>query len=193
MNEQRDVNYLQGIAENDYPTLNRIYQESLPEVIKYIRKNSGSADDARDVFQEAILVIFRKVKDQKLVLTTTFHQYLFTVCRRMWLAKLKKKKRAPLTSAKEEDFAFEEQYEEAFLKTRKWRLFNQKFAQLSEECQRVLKMMFNGLSNKEIAQKTGYSEEYAKRKRYRCKGTLSELIKNDPEYFPIKKAESDGP
>lgn len=182
MQGQATVDYLKGIAENDFAVLQRIYRESLPEVIRYVQRNSGTTDDAKDVFQEAILIIFRKASEKELALTTHFHFYLFSICKRLWLKKLKKnwKKEVPFEEVME--FSVEEDIAEQFLKTRKWILFNKKFQQLSEECRKALKMLFNGHSSKEIAEAMGYTEDYAKRKKYKCKLQLVELIKKDPEY-----------
>lgn len=79
--------YLSGIANNDFSLLQKVYEQSLPEVIRYVKKNSGTLDDAKDVFQEGIMVIFKKVKEDRLVLTTSFHVFLFMVCKRIWFKK----------------------------------------------------------------------------------------------------------
>lgn len=174
--------YLRGIAENDYSVLQKIYQESLPEVIKYVRRNSGTQEDAKDVFQEGILAIYNKVKTNDLELTTSFHNFLFMVCKRLWLKKIKKNSKIEVTSDDLSAFSIEDDYEEQNIKTQKWRLFNQKFQELAEECRKVLQMLFNGKSGKEIADAMNYSEEYAKRKKYKCKKGLAELIKKDTAY-----------
>jgi hypothetical protein len=62
--------YLRGIKENDLPILKKIYNESLPGVVKYVRRNSGTLDDAKDIFQEGILIIYKKVMAGSLELTT---------------------------------------------------------------------------------------------------------------------------
>ncbi len=185
MDESTNVRYLKGIAENDYLVLQEIYKESLPEVVKYVKQNSGTLDDAKDVFQEGILAIYKKVVCNNLVLTTPFHVFLFIVCKRMWLKKIKRRSLKEVPFEHEEVFGFEDDYDEAFLKSRKWALFNKKFKQLAEECQKVLKMLFDKRSSKEIAEVMGYSEDYAKRKKYKCKISLAELIKSDPEYHYI--------
>jgi len=174
--------YLKGIADNDLSILNRIYQDSLPEVIKYVKRNSGTLDDAKDVFQEGILVIFKKVKAETLTLTTDFHVFLFMVCKRIWLKKIKRNSKKEVTLDEVREFSIEEDLDEGFIKTRKWNLFNKQFKLLAEECRKVLKMLFNGASGKEIAQAMGYTEEYAKRKKYKCKLSLTNLIKKDSEY-----------
>lgn len=182
MQRKAKVDYLKGIAENDFATLQNIYQKSLPEVVKYVKKNSGTAEDAKDVFQEAILIIFQKVSKGELVLTTRFHVYLFSICKRLWLKKLKKNWRKEVPFSEGTAFIFEENFEELFLKSQKWALFHKKFQQLSAECQKALQMLFNGHSSIEIAEALGYTEDYAKRKKYKCKLQLAKLIKEDPEY-----------
>ena len=174
--------YLQGIADNDFSILQTIYRESLPHVVRYIQKNSGTQDDAKDVFQEGILVVFRKIQKGQLELTSTFHAFLFGICKRIWLKKLKRMGR-PITSLDEAStLTIEEDLAEDFVRTRKWQLFNRKFQSLSEECRNVLQFLFNGQSGKAIAESMGYTEEYAKRKKYKCKMQLAKLIKSDPEF-----------
>lgn len=177
-----NTTYLKGIVENDYSVLQKIYQESLPEVIKYVQRNSGTQDDAKDVFQEGILAIYNKVKTNDLELTTSFHNFLFMICKRIWLKKIRKSGKIEVTSDELSEYSIEDDSEEQFIKTQKWRLFNQKFQELAEECRKVLQMLFNGKSGKEIAETMNYSEEYAKRKKYKCKKGLAELIKKDKAY-----------
>lgn len=118
MGLQPEVDYLKGVAENDLAVLQLIYRESLPEVIKFVRKNSGTADDAKDVFQEAILIIFRKLSNEELELTTRFHLYLFSICKRIWLKKLRNNRNREVPFAAEKEYGFEEHLEEQFLKSR---------------------------------------------------------------------------
>lgn len=182
MDTTTNTEYLEGIANNDFAILQQIYKHSLPEVIRYIKKNSGTVEDAKDVFQEGILAIFKKVGEDRLVLTTPFHAFLFMVCKRIWLKKLKRNGNKEVPFEGNWEFSFEEDFEEAMLKSQKWALFNQKFAELTIECQQVLKMLFNKNSSLEIADKMGYTEDYAKRKKYKCKLSLTNLIKKDSTY-----------
>ena len=185
LNKPANSEYLDGIIQNDFSTLQRIYQESLPEVIKYVKKNSGTLEDAKDVFQEGILVVFNKVKANELELTTRFPVFLFMVCKRIWLRKLRKPyKETGLEKGM--DIEIEENLEEKFIKSQKWKLFNTKFQLLAKECQTVLRLFFNGSSSKEIAEAMGYSEEYAKRKKYKCKSSLAASIQQDPVFNTLK-------
>lgn len=177
-----ETDYLKGIVENDYTVLQQIYKESLPEVAKYVKRNSGTFEDAKDVFQEGILIVFRKVRENTLELTTSLHNYLFSVCRNIWLRKLKRKGNKEVNIDEMTELGFEEDLDADFIKSRKWKLFNMKFKMLAEECRKVLQMLFDGIAGKEIAARMGYTEDYAKRKKYKCKNGLAALIKKDPEY-----------
>lgn len=187
MNVTLNNELVRGIVENDLTILKRIYSESLPEVIKYVKRNSGTEDDGKDVFQEGVIVIFRKASAGDLELTTSFHNFLFTICKRIWLKKLRKTtgKEVPFDQVLE--YSDEDDLDEAILKSQKWELFNKRFMDLSEECRQVLKMLFNKVSGKEIAEKMGYTEDYAKRKKYKCKQSLADLIKSDPNYQQLTK------
>ena len=187
MNKKKNQKLLKGIVENDFEVLEAIYRECLPRVRQYVLRNNGSVADAKDVFQEGVVVIFKKVTKDELVLTTDFENFLFLVCKRIWLKKLKKNERLEVTLAPEKELGYEVDYEADLLQTRKWKLFNQKFTLLTDECQRVLKMLFAGQSSKAIANEMGYTEEYAKRKKYRCKKSLIELITTDKEYTHLKE------
>ena len=187
MNVTLNNELVRGIVENDLTILKRIYKESLPEVIKYVKRNSGTEDDGKDVFQEGIIVIFQKASEGSLELTTSFHNFLFTVCKRIWLKKLRKRTGQKVPFDEVLEYMDEDDLEAAFLKSQKWELFNKRFMDLSEECRQVLKMLFNKVSGKEIAEKMGYTEDYAKRKKYKCKQSLADLIKSDPNYKQLTK------
>ena len=58
---------LEGIRLHDSDTLEYIYKKFYPSVKAFVNSNSGNDDDARDIFQEAIIVIYRKVNDESFV------------------------------------------------------------------------------------------------------------------------------
>ncbi len=58
---------LNGILRNDNVILQYIYKNFYYKVNLYVKKNSGDNEDANDVFQEAVIVIYRKLKANELV------------------------------------------------------------------------------------------------------------------------------
>jgi len=177
------IDYLKGIKENDFSILNKIYNDFGPSIVNYIKKNSGTLEDAKDVLQEGLMVIYKKLNENNLELSSTFEAYLYGVCRFVWLNKLKKKSKKEVTNQGFDTLTIEQQLlEDKLIESRRRILFQKKFEELTEECKTVLQLSFNGNSGKEIAALTGYAEDYVKRKKYKCKEKLVRLIKADSEY-----------
>jgi len=53
---------LQGLACNDKKTVETIYRENYTMVQSLIINNNGTADDAKDIFQEAMIVLYEKAR-----------------------------------------------------------------------------------------------------------------------------------
>ena len=83
---------LEGLKNHDNEVLNFIYRKYFPEIRFFVIKNSGTDEDAQDVFQEAIIIIYKKLRDGVLDLTCSFKTYLYSVCRIVWLKQLEKRK-----------------------------------------------------------------------------------------------------
>ena len=57
-----DQQLLKGIMNADRNAVKRIYDLILPSIIHWVKENNGSESDARDIFQEALIALFRKVE-----------------------------------------------------------------------------------------------------------------------------------
>jgi len=183
---------LEGIRLHDSDTLEYIYKKFYPSVKAFVNNNSGNDDDARDVFQEAIVVIFRKVNDESFAITCSFKTYVYAIVKNLWLKELEKRKTSGVTLKTEGDFEVAEEtpIDGSFgdPKSERYKLYQKHFLTLSEDCQKVLRLFFAKQSLKEISQIMGFgSEKYAKKRKFQCKEILIKRIKNDPEFNKIKQ------
>ncbi len=184
----QDDLFIRGILDNDYRVLERIYAEYLPDVTAFIKSRRGTAEDARDVFQEAIVVVFKKSSSPDFTLNTPFGGYLYAVCRYIWWRQLKKKYRSEeVTPDMPEGYDDRESLEALLLEAEKRKLFQEKLAALGAECRKVLRLFFAGSALKEIGQTMGYTEDYIKKKNKTCKEKLAALVKNDPRYRELRE------
>ena len=94
---------MEGIMKADNAAVKAIYQLALLSVISWEKENSGTEDDARDVFQEALMALFRKLESGDFTLTCTLKSFLRIMCRNLWLGKLRNKHRQmkPLENVEE--------------------------------------------------------------------------------------------
>lgn len=85
-----DQKYIEGLAANNSIIIQEIYKKFVPKVVYYIRNNSGNQDQAQDVVQEVMILLFNQAKANTLELTCPFDAYFFLLCKRKWLNELKK-------------------------------------------------------------------------------------------------------
>jgi RNA polymerase sigma factor (sigma-70 family) len=184
--KQYDANeILEGIKLNNDNVLTYIYKKYYKEIQHYIIKNSGNEEDARDVFQEALIVIYRKLKNNELHLTCAFNTYLYAVCRYLWLKTLNKDKNNIMVEMDDQinDKIIDEDLVNKINENEKFALYQKHFEKLEEDCKKILKLFVNKTSLKEIAAIMGYkSEKYAKKRKFLCKEYLINSIQKDPNF-----------
>lgn len=175
-----NLDLLRGIQSHDSQVLQAIYSRFYPKIKQYILLNNGSPNDAEDVFQEALTIIYLKVRKEPLELSCSFYTFLYAICRNLWLQQLVKKSREVVSP--EAGVLEVEPAPLDFLEERK-PIFLRAFGKLGSECQQVLELFFSKLEMTDIATRMGYSSgQYAKKKKYKCKLKLIEIIKSDPYY-----------
>lgn len=182
-----DDQYIKGILDNDFRILEKIYAEFLPAIISFVKSRQGTAEDARDVFQEAVVIVFRKASLPGFQLSSAFGGYLFSICRYIWWRQLNKKHRSEVTLEEDEGYIAEETIETHLVESEKRQLFREKLSFLGAECRQVLQLFFSGRALKEIALQMGYTEDYIKKKNKTCKDKLAMLVKNDRRYHELNQ------
>lgn len=182
MSEFSDSTLIDGLKNNDFKILDAIYANNLSKVTKMIIQNNGSSDDARDVFQEAIVVLFKRLKEPDFKINSSFSNYLYGICKFIWLRQLKKKHRTEVTLSNEEVLKGDVSIEKEIFKTEQRQFYKEKFSELGEDCQQVLQLFFDGKPLREIGRLMDYTNDYIKRKKYKCKEKLAKLIKDDPRF-----------
>ena len=187
MKSYTDDQILKGILRHDNVVLAFIYKQYFYKVNAFIRKNSGDEDDVNDIFQEAIIIIYRKLKENDLLFENrSFEVYLFSVCRFLWLKELEKRK---LDKQKINDtLSFQDEvYDDDLVavveKNERFLLYQKHFKSISTDCQKILQLFFEKVPIKQIAHIMGFkSEKYVKTRKFKCKELLVERIKQDVEY-----------
>ncbi len=181
--KNEDKKIIEGLRTGKKKTLSLIYEKFYPYVKNQILKNSGSEDDAKDVFQDAMMAIFQNVSNKDFELTCQFKTYLHAVSFNIWRKRLRDRKVVPLEFTDETYLLAQEEMEDAVLKMERYKFYLRKFQELSEKCQKILKMYLNGVDMKRITEHLGFaSVGYAKKRKFNCKENLISLIEKDPEY-----------
>jgi len=179
--------YIEGMLKNDPFIGNRMYDEFYPKIRRMVTSNSGNADDAWDVFQDAMIVIYKRALSPDFVLTCPFYNFLYPICKNVWLRKLNKKSRTEVTIKDDNEYIDEANIEEVIHQAERHALYKEKFALLGEKCQQLMQLALNKKKMREIAQILNYSnEQTAKQQHYKCKKRLISFIREDIRYAEFK-------
>ena len=184
---------IRALKTNDHSFISELYKIHLPVITRYVSYNNGKEEDAKDLIQQALLIVFQKVRTNEFELRCSFKTYLYSICKNLWLKELRKKKieqKSPLNPDDVEEIEQIVDIEEEYNYSVQYFLYRWHYHNLSDICRNLLKMALSKLSYNEIAQKLGFANgEVARKKKYRCKELLIKRIKNDPRY---KEFEDEG-
>jgi RNA polymerase sigma factor (sigma-70 family) len=172
---------LKALAANDNSVIEAIYKDNYPAIQLFVLSNNGSADDAMDLFQEAMILLYEKAVSGELELNCKLKTYLYSVCRRLWLKRLQQMKRNGTPVETLEDLVpVEEDLEEQERKNEAFHQMDQALSQLGEPCKSLLEAYYIHRKHmNEIADEFGYTNsDNAKNQKYKCLMRLKKIFFN---------------
>lgn len=180
---------IRAFRNKDDLFIGQLYAKFLPVISRYVNFNNGNDNDAKDLLQQAFLIILQKVRANEFELRCSFKTYLYAVCKNIWLKELRRQKYIEKNVDPDEiekaDFYIEIEKEYEF--NAQYFLFRWHFHNSSEICKRLINLVLRKHPYSEIAVIMGFpNEETARKKKYRCKELLIKRIKNDPRYKGVK-------
>lgn len=180
--------YLDGLRNGDEKVIRQLYKKNLPTVINWIKTKGGSDTDAHDIFQDAMEAVLALSFKEDFVLTSSLDGLIIKICKNKWIDQIRK-------FVKEErvrnDLSFRLDHEEDYveigddiLSVDKVRLMlDETFALISPLCQKVLKLVENGLDAQEIADTLNMSNaNTVYRRKFACLEAWRKHIENHPHY-----------
>lgn len=179
-----DAELLNGLVSRDERILKEYYTLYSQSIRRFVLSNNGNDDDARDLFQDVLMVMFQKARDEHFKLTCSLGTYLYSVSRFLWLKELGKRKWISHNTDDFEEFV-DADADIAMISEKNERmvLYRACFEKISEACRKVLSLFAEGFSIAEITIMLGFSsEQHTKNRRYRCKLSLINVIKAEYGY-----------
>lgn len=174
-----DNEILTGLACGDSKAIENIYRECYGQIEGLIIKNNGTSDDARDVFQEAMIVLYENAKSGSFSLSCHVKTYMYAVCRRLWLKRLQTMQRYT-NGLDHADIGVnvDEDIEEHERRNAEITIMESAMGKIGEPCKSLLKAFyFEKKSMPEIAEMFGYTNaDNAKNQKYKCLVRLKKLF-----------------
>lgn len=177
-----EPDFFERLRRGDSQAIYRLYEETFDYCASAVLRNSGTKEDAKDIFQEVLLVFIKKLRATDFTIEHNIKSYLYRITHNLWLKRLRTDKKKGLSLIMDEpDTKFQLTPIEALpqkkiLETRQIRLY-EALKQLKEDCRQLLQLtFFEKLGDKEIAVETGYSYAFVPQKRKRCITKLKGLM-----------------
>ena len=177
--ETTEQKLLEGLACNDRKAIETIYKQHYNMVQALIISNSGYPDDARDIFQEAMIVLYQKVKSGSFELNCQLKTYLYSVSRRLWLKRLSQlQKTHSEVEDLQETVPVEDELERHEQRNQDFQVMEQSLNNLGEPCRSLLKAYYLEMKSMvEIAGDFGYTNaDNAKNQKYKCLMRLKKIF-----------------
>lgn len=186
MKHYTDEELLEGLRLRNRSCIEYLYREFYPVIRHYLKQNSGNQQDVEDLFQDTMVVLFKRCMMEAFVLECSLKTYFVSVAKNLWLQRLERKYRL-LYHADYEVNDLQGKYapDEHELRDdmlEQQRLFYKNLMLLPPECRRLLQLYCLKIPYKEIARLMKYKDEvYVKTRKYSCKNLLRKRIMKDPE------------
>lgn len=151
-----ELNWPEALRNGRERTLTQLYKQTFPMVLHYVKRNSGTEQDAKDLFQDALIIFYEKAVSGRLTLTASASTYLVSICRKRWLRELHQRSHWESTEGQEPDQAqppadFELEYPESEPSLLEY------VEQLGSTCQSILlSFYYFGQTMEQIAEQHQY-------------------------------------
>lgn len=176
---QSDAHILDRMRNGDEGALDILYRTNRSAVMSYVVRNSGNRDDADDLLQEALVILWERVRTGRYSHDAKLSTFLYATVRNIWLRRLSRRKFEstqeidPEAQSREEPTALEE-----LIASERGEHLQKALERLGEPCRSLLLLFYwEEQSMDEIARRLGFANaDTAKSKKYQCKKALRDLI-----------------
>ncbi len=176
--EYHQIILLQGLARQDKKAIETIYKENFSLIQAMVLNNNGSTEDAKDIFQEAMIVLYQKVQSGSFELNCQLKTFVYSICRRLWLKRLMHQNRYSLYENHDEFVLVDEDVEDQERRNTEFTMMEKAMNSLGEPCKSLLEAFYmQKRGMQEIAASFGYTNaDNAKTQKYKCLMRLKKLF-----------------
>ena len=181
-----DARILDMIRKGDEKALILLYESNRKMVSAFVARNNGTHDDYEDLLQEALVILWERVRAGRFEHTAKLSTFLFGTVRNIWLRRLARARREIPT-----DLQGEEQRDlslsalDTLIENEETCAVRDALERIGEQCKKLLLLFYwEECSMDEIAKKLGFANaETVKSKKYQCKKSLEQILKKATDRY----------
>lgn len=178
--ELTEEDIITGIKNDDQSTMSELYRAYYPLILNFVVNNKGDEQDAKDIYQEAFMVLIHNIKNEVFKAESKIRTYLYSICRRQWLKELQNRNRYMVGYQEHDDYIELDDEEGHDVDDFRQRYLRMEIClrEIGEPCRSVIKMFYiQNLSMQNIADEMGYTNaSNAKTQKYKCLRRLKKIF-----------------
>lgn len=175
-----DNEIIEGIRQNNQAVLHAFYKMHFGSIHHLVVQNGGDEQEAKDVYQDGVIVLYEKIRDNKLALSSSLKTFLYSICRNLWLKQLDRKDKHVGKIEDQEEFFVVEEEEVKDMQDEINRHEGMKLAldKLGEPCKSLITDYYiNDLNMQQMTAKFGYTNaDNTKNQKYKCMNRLKKYF-----------------
>lgn len=82
---------LSDLKKRDPHAIQALYERNFPIVLKFVTLNTGSIDEARGIFHDAVFILMERIREKQLDESANFTLHLYSIARILWIDMMREK------------------------------------------------------------------------------------------------------
>ena len=189
MKEYTDNEIIECLRNRQSYVVHWLSDRYMPMIRLMVYQKGGSTEDARDIFQDGLIIMLEKLDDKKFNLTCKFKTFLYCVCEHLWKTILEKRQSAANYLNRRNEPESEKDFTDMIDYKMYEQIIQDVFKTLDPISIKILTLYWQENSLQEIADQLGYTYGYVRKKKCEAQGELTEKVKRHPGYMRIKRTE----
>jgi len=186
--EYTDIEIIECLRNRQSYVVHYLSYRYLPMIRLMVAQLGGTPEDAKDIFQEGLMIMIEKIDNNEFALTCKFKTFLYCVCENLWKSIIAKRQAAVNYFARRTEPEDEKDLTEVMDNNLCREIFLSVFDTLDPVGKNILKLYWEEVSPQEIADRLGYSYGYVRKKKCEAQAELTEKVKKHPDYMRIVKS-----
>jgi RNA polymerase sigma factor (sigma-70 family) len=159
----------------------QLYKAYFGMVNRFVTNNNGRTGDAEDIFQDTMMVLLEKLRQDNFQLTASIKTYIMAISKNLWLKRLRNVSReTEFTDIHGNNF-----YEEISISIEQeknyWDKLQNYIHKISDHCQGLIHdIFFKEKAIEQIQQEYGYSTKHnAQNQKHKCVEQIRKIKEED--------------
>ncbi len=169
------VSTIAAVNGNRVRLFEELYTKAFPAVARFVSSRHGTYDDAKDIFQDALVVFHEKLIQEGVEITVSDEAYILGIAKHLWLRKYKHDRTKVQLSLVESLFSIPDDFYENVQTSRLLNLLER----AGRKCLELLQAFYYRKSSmNEIGDAFGFASEHsAAVQKYKCLEKVRDIVK----------------